>query len=226
MIEIVDRNGNPVSMTWQDAQSQYGLSLTRATPPEGAAVFRLVRLVYDSTAETSWRLYVVDEGGRPLAGVAAYLGIRPPSGNELPTDAAPRLSETFHGQPQGEDGHRLPNRALLLQPNELNFTNLDGYIQHSLGAGSNYIPPGPATHWAWIMPGEKGYFSDVPVGFGMWDNHRMFWPVFQRQSTADSGGGAGGEEEVASGADLAEVVKQLVRIADAVEYMVSHWPTP
>jgi len=213
-------------MTWQDVQTQYGLRLTRATPPEGATVFRLVRLVYDSSAETSWRLYVVDEGGRPLSGVAAYLGIRPPSGKDLPPSAAPRISETSQGQPEGADGYPLPNRALVLQPNELNFTNLDGYIQHSLGAGSNYIPPGPATHWAWIMPGEENHYSDVPVGFGMWDNHRMFWPVFQRQSTGDTGGGDEGGDEVASEADLAEVAKQLARIADALEYMVSHWPAP
>ena len=47
MIEIVDRYGDPAGMTWQDVKNQYGLSLTRATPPEGVPVFRLVRLVYD-----------------------------------------------------------------------------------------------------------------------------------------------------------------------------------
>ena len=221
MIEIVDRYGDPAGMTWQDVKNQYGLSLTRATPPEGVPVFRLVRLVYDGTAETNWRLYVVDEGGRPLPGVAAHLGIRPPSGTELPPSAAPRLSETSQRQPVDADGHQLPNRALILQPNELNFTNLDGYIQHSLGSGSNYIPPGPATHWAWIMPGDEGHYSDVPIGFGMWDNHRMFWPVFQRQNAADTEENDNVEPE----ADMAEVVKQLARIADAVEHMVSHWPT-
>ncbi len=63
--------------------------------------------------------------------------------------------------------------------------------------------------------------SDVPASFGMWDKHRMFWAVSQRQSAADDGGGDG----VASETDLAEAAKQLARIADAVEYMVSHWPT-
>ena len=227
MIQIVDRNGNPSNMTWEEVQSQYGLSLTRAAPPEGTTVFRLVRLVYDSSPETNWRLYVLDEEGRPLPGVAAFLGIRPPSGNNLPQDAAPRLNESLWGQPQGEDGHPLPNRALVLQPNDLNFTNLDGYIQHSLGAGSNYVPAilggsGGGTHWAWIMAGESGAYSDLPVGFGMWDNHRMFWPVFQRQSKEQGGNGGDGEVEVDG--DLAELVKQLTRIADAVDYMVAHWP--
>jgi hypothetical protein len=220
MIEIVDRNGNPLDMTWEQVQSQYGLSITQATPPEGATVFRLVRLVYDASPETNWRLYVLDEQGRPLSGVAAFMGIRPPSGEALPDNAAPRISESFWGQPQGADGHPLPNRALILQPNELNFTNLDGYIQQSLGSGSNYVPPGPGTHWAWVMSGEQGHYSDVPAGFGMWDNHRMFWPVFQRQSEGEDEGGNGGEVE----GDLAEVVKQLKRIADAAEHIASHWP--
>jgi hypothetical protein len=213
MIEIVDRNGNPIDMTWEQAQSRYGLSITQAMPPQGATVFRLVRLVYEPSPETNWRLYVLDEEGRPLSGIAAFMGIRPPSGETLPDDAAPRISQEFRGQPEGR-----PNRALILQPNDLNFTNLDGYIQHSLGSGSNYVPPGPGTHWAWVMSGEQGYYSDVPAGLGMWDNHRMFWPVFRRQ--IEGNGGNGGEVD----GDLAEVVKQLKRIADAAEYMASHWP--
>jgi hypothetical protein len=213
MIEIVDRNGNSMDMTWAQAQSQYGLSVTEAMPPQGATVFRLVRLVYDASPETNWRLYVLDEEGRPLSGVAAFMGIRPPSGEALPDNAAPRVNHDLCGQPEGR-----PNRALILQPNDLNFTNLDGYIQHSLGSGSNYVPPGPATHWAWVMCGEQGYYCDVPAGFGMWDNHRMFWPVFQRQ--IEGNGGNGGEGD----GDLAGLVEQLRRIADAAEYMASHWP--
>ena len=212
MIEIVDRNGNPIDMTWEQAQSQYGLSLTQAMPPEGATVFRLIRLVYDDSPETNWRLYVLDEDGKPLPGVAAFMGIQPPSGEDLPANAAPRISEDSWEQPEGR-----PNRALVLQPNELNFTTLDGHIQHSLGSGSNYVPPGPGTHWAWVMAGEQGHYSDVPAGFGMWENHLMFWPVFQRLIEGD--GGNGGED-----GDLAEVVEQLKRIADAAEYMVSHCP--
>ena len=201
-------------MTWAQVQSQHGLSLTRAAPPEGATVFRLVRLVYDDSPEVNWRLYVLDEGGKPLPGVAAFMGIRPPSGKDLPQNAAPRISEDLWAQPEGR-----PNRAVVLQPDALNFTGLDGYIQQSLGSGSNYIPPGPGTHWAWVMAGEQGYYSDVPAGFGMWDNHRMFWPVFQRQAGGDGG------DEVEEGSDLAEVVRQLKRIADAAEYMVAHWPS-
>jgi len=184
MIEIVDRNGNVIDdMTWESVKRDYGLSLTEADPPEGATVFRLARLVYDSSAETNWRLYVLDEDGKPLQGVAGFLGILPDSGEVLPPDAAPRISEDFQGQPEGR-----PNRALVLQPNDLNFTNMDGYIQHSLGSGSNYVPPGPASHWAWIMPGDDGYYSDVPAGFGMWENHLMFWPVFQKVTEGDDPG--------------------------------------
>jgi hypothetical protein len=212
MIEIVDRNGNSIEMTWEQAQNQYGLSITQAMPPEGATVFRLVRLVYDTSPETNWRLYVLDEEGRPLSGVAAFMGIRPPSGESLPDSAAPCISQDFCGQPEGR-----PNRALILQPNDLNFTNLDGYIQQSLGSGSNYVPPGPGTHWAWVMSGEQGTYSDVPAGFGMWDNHRMFWPVFQRQVEGEGGNGE-------ADGDLADLVKQLKRIADSAEYMASHWP--
>ena len=216
MIEIIDSSGNPLDMTWEQVQTQYGLSLTQASPPEGATVFRLVRLVYDASGETNWRLYVHDEDGRPLPGFAAFLGIRPPSGQDLPSDFAPRISEDVWEQPAGR-----PNRALVMHPNELNFTNIDGYIQHSLGAGSNYVPPGPGTHWAWVAGGEQGFYSDVPAGFGMWDNHRMFWPVFQRQTVGDGGSGESGGEE----GDLAGVVEQLKRIADAAEYMVAHWPS-
>ena len=213
MIEIVDRNGAPIDLTWEQAQSQHGLSLTRAVPPVGATVFRLVRLVYDHSAETNWRLYVLDEDGKPLPGVAAFMGIRPPSGQELPPDAAPRISVDIRGQPEAR-----PNRALVLQPNDLNFTNLDGYIQHSLGSGSNYTPPGSGSHWAWVMSGGQDFYSDVPAGFGMWDNHRMYWPVFQRQIAGDgeSGGQTGGKEGVE---------EQLERIANALEYMVAHWPS-
>jgi len=213
MIEIIDRNGTPIDMTWEQAQSEYGLSLTQATPPDGATVFRLVRLVYDNTPETNWRLYVLDEEGKPLPGIACFLGIRSPSGELLPDNAAPRISEDLWGQPEGR-----PNRALVHSDNQLNFTSFDGFIQHSLGSGSNYVPPGPGTHWAWIMAGDQGYYSDVPAGFGMWENHLMFWPVFQRQT--EGGGGNGGEGK----GDLAAVVEQLKRIADAAEYMVSHWP--
>ena len=158
-------------------------------------------------------MYVHDEDGKPLPSVAAFMGLRPPSGQELPVNAAPRISEDVWEQPEAR-----PNRALVLHPNELNFTNLDGYIQHSLGSGSNYVPPGPGSHWAWVMAGEQGFYSDVPAGFGMWDNHRMYWPVFQRQIAGDggSGGQTGGE---------AEVVEQLKRIAGALEYMVAHWPS-
>ena len=190
VIEIVDRNGDPVvidgqTWTWESVQRDYGLSLTKATPPEGATVFRLVRLIYDASADTNWRLYVVDEDGRPLQGIVGFLGILPDSGQELEPDQAPRLSEAVWAQPEGR-----PNRALVLQPPELNFTNLDGYIQHSLGSGSNYVPPvlggsGGGTHWSWIMPGDYKWFSDVPAGFGLWDNHKMFWPVFQQVTEED-----------------------------------------
>lgn len=214
MIEIIDRNGALMDITWEQVQSHYGLSLTRAAPPEGATVFRLVRLVMDDSPNVNWRLYVLDEGGVPLPGVAAFLGIKPPSGEDLPQNAAPRISENVWGQPEGR-----PNRAVVLKPDELNFTGLDGCIEQSLGSGSNYIPPGPGTHWAWVMAGDNGYYSDVPAGFGMWDNHQMFWPVFQRQVAGNGG------DTVEEDSDLAEVVRQLKRIADAAEYMVAHWPS-
>jgi hypothetical protein len=209
-IVIVDRNGNVVpNMTWESVKKDYGLSLTECAGPDDETEFRLVKLIYDGTAETNWRLYVLDEEGRPLPGIAAFMGIWPPSGTDLPADAAPRISEDVWGQPEGR-----PNRALVLQPNDLNFTNMDGYIQHSLGSGSNYIPPiaggsGGGTHWAWIMPGGSGAYSDVPAGFGMWDNHLMFWPVFQRT--------AGEEPPTPPPPSDDPIVEQLSRIADAVE---------
>ena len=185
VIEIVDRNGDPVvidgkTWTWETVQQDYGLSLTKAEPPEGATVFRLVRLIYDASADTNWRLYVLDKDGKPLQGIVGFLGILPDSGTELEPDQAPRLSEDVWAQPEGR-----PNRALVLQPPELNFSNLDGYIEHSLGSGSNTIPPRPGSHWAWIMPGDYKWYSDVPAGFGLWDNHKMFWPVFQMLTGED-----------------------------------------
>lgn len=227
-IEIINRKGEPVEgMTWGTVTRDYGVSLTEAAPPDGEVVFRLVGLIYDDTGETNWRLYVMNEDGTPMPGVAAFMGIGPPSGTDLPQKSAPRLTEDFWGQPEGR-----PNRALVLQPNDLNFTNLDGYIQHSLGPGSNYAPPKPGGHWAWIQPGDFGYYSDVPAGFGMWGNHQMFWPVFQKQIEGNNGNGE------PSDGDYEELVEQLTRLADAAEsfgasmeqlvndvhQMSIHWP--
>ena len=190
VIEVVDRNGNPVVVdgvewTWESAQRDFGLSLTRAEPPTEATLFRLVRVIYDGTFESNWNLCVVDEDGSPLPGIAVFMGILPDSGQALDPDQAPRLTEEFWGQPEGR-----PNRALVLQPNELNFTNELGRITHSLGSGSNYVAPvdggsGGGTHWAWVMAGQQGWYSDVPAGFGMFREHRMFWPVFQRVTVTD-----------------------------------------
>ena len=212
-IEIVDRNLQPIAgWTWESVCQDYGLSLTQADPPEGEPVFRLVRLIYDNTHETNFRMYALDENGVPLPGIAILMGIQPPSGVDLPADAAPRLTEDFWGQPEGR-----PNRALVLEPNELNFTNVDGYVQHSLGSGSNYIPPvmggeGGGSHWAWVLYGDNHYYTDVPAGFGMWDNHLMFWPVFQLSVGEDGDDGDDG-----NGTDLSAVVEQLVRIGDSLE---------
>ena len=190
VIEIVDRDLNPIpDWTWETVQRDFGLSLTEADPPEGATVFKLARLIYDASGETNWRLYVLDEEGKPLTGIVGFMGIYPDSGTPLDDDQAPRLSEVFWAQPEGR-----PNRALVLQPNDLNFTNMDGYIQHSLGSGSNYVAPvdggtGGGGHWAWIMPGDHQWFSSVPAGFGMFRNHEMFWPVFQMVTEEEPGPG-------------------------------------
>ena len=71
---------------------------------------------------------------------------------------------------------------------------------------------GGGTHWAWIM----GSYSDVPAGIGMWDNHRMFWPVFHRQVAGDDGDdGDDGEDS--------DVLAYLKRIAEAVEKIAAHF---
>ena len=52
MIDIVDRNGNPVVIddkkwTWETVQEDFNLSLTSAIVPDDTKVFRLTRLIYD-----------------------------------------------------------------------------------------------------------------------------------------------------------------------------------
>ena len=219
-ITIINRNGFPVEgMNWESVQQDYGLSLTRAQVPDGEKAFRLVQLIYDDSADTNWRVYVLGENGAPLAGVAAFLGIYPDSGTELPDDMAPLIAPDTYEQPEGR-----PNRALVLEPNEANFTTIEGYIQHSLGPGSNYVPPalggdGTGTHWAWAT----GTYSDVPAGFGMWDNHKMFWPVLQLVQEGDEPvePPEPGEDDVL--AELQAIRTSLERIEDILEtvYRVS-----
>jgi len=232
-VAIVGRDGNPVvengvEWDWEHVQKTYGLSVTRADVPDGEFVFRLKALIYDGSPETNGRMYAMNENGAPMPGVAMLLGIYPTSGTALGDNDAPQIAEGVRQQPEGR-----PNRALLLNPNDLNFTNIDGFIQHSLGSGSNYTPPRPATHWCWVIPGDNNYYTDVPAGFGMWDNHKMFWPVLQLEVAGDDNGNG----EPVDG-DLEGVIEQLKRIADAAEtfgasfeqlasdvhYMKEHWP--
>jgi hypothetical protein len=184
VITVIDRNGNLLDWTFTDICEQFGVDMYPATPPKGETVYRLRQVIYDGSGETNWRMYVKDPNGAPVRGVACFLGILPPSGQELPPNAAPRLAVDFWQQP----GDR-PNRALVhTADNSLNFTGVHGYIQHSLGGGSNYVPPGPASQWCWVMPGDLEEYTDVFTGIGMFHNHEMFWPVFEKTVV---GGGNG-----------------------------------
>jgi len=187
-IEVVNANGTPADMTFEEACEQFGLVYFPAAPPEGATVFRLKRIIYESSDVTNWRVYIKDKNGAPLSGHAAFLGIRPPSGEDLPDDAAPRLAPDFWQQPAD-----YPNRA---ETSGENFTGLHGYIQRSLGPGSNYVAPvdggsGGGTHWTWVMcmgPDEDPiWYTDVLGGIGMFRAHEMFWAEFWKM-TGDGDG--------------------------------------
>ncbi|NIQ88652.1 MAG: hypothetical protein GWN93_06055 [Deltaproteobacteria bacterium] len=204
--KVVDKHGTEI-MTLEEANAGFGIDYVRADPPEGATVWRLREFVLDDSPDTNWRLYTHDANGAPLSKIACFMGIHPPSGKDLDDDQAPRLSETFWGQP----GSR-PNRADVHEDNAYNWTNADGYIQRSLGRGSNYVLPGPTdAHWGWIMPGDNKEYSDVAIHIGMWENHKMFWLRFYKEVEGENGNGNGEDSEI---------VVQLKRLADAAEHLV------
>ena len=191
-IQIVDQLGNELDLTWEDVQTKYGLVLVRAEPPAGEKVWRVRRLIWDKSPDTNYRTYCRDESGMPKSGITTFLGLTPGDyALNLPPDAAPLLAGTVPGQPiNSDDGQPYPNVALK---HESYQTNGDGYMQHSLGAGSNTVIPRPVHQWAWVMPGDYKWFSDWIYGVGgmfvdeeSGVEHQMWWVEFWLQ---DANGG-------------------------------------
>jgi hypothetical protein len=191
MVEVVDRYGKPLGMTWEEVQAQFGLRMVAATPPEGATVWRLSKIIHDSTTETNLRLYCRDENGAPLSKITVFMGMHPDIANPLPANMAPRFSLGQQGHPIDPlTNQPYPNIAWLDSDNSQNWTNADGYVQRSLGSGSNTSPPRPIYQWAWVGNGEEVVYTDWVYGIGgMWvddkGEHQMWWPEFKRVTEGD-----------------------------------------
>ena len=191
-IQVVDQLGNVLDMTWEEVHNKYGLEIIRAGVPAGEKVWRVRRLIWDKSPDTNYRTYCRDEHGAPMSGITTFLGATPGDYTlNLPPDAAPRLSETLTSQPVDGSGNIYPNVALKHPTYK---TNADGYMQHSLGSGSNTVPPRPVYQWAWVMPGDYKWYSDWIHGVGgmfvdeeSGVEHQMWWVEFWLQE-------AGGEE--------------------------------
>lgn len=212
MIEVVDLKGNPIENGWADAVAR-GARLFEATPPEGATVWRVKRLVLDTGGSMAFRMYAKDENGAPIPGVVIFEGWKDPNeAYKLPDDAAPRMSEDHWGQPDDLDGTPLPNTVFKLNDQ---FTNADGFVEWLWGPGE-FVNANEIVHWGWVMPGDNKDFSDVFVIPGWWAEHIKYWVEFEKSVGTDDGGG----EEPGDG-DYSEV---LDRIAVSLEYMVAHWP--
>ncbi|HUW12605.1 MAG TPA: hypothetical protein VM537_22955, partial [Anaerolineae bacterium] len=194
MIEVVDRFGNPLGMTWEDVQEQFGLRMVAATPPEGATVWRLSKIIHDSTPESNLRLYCRDENGAPLSKVTVFMGMHPDVAKLLPDNMAPRFSLGQQGHPIDPlTNQPYPNIAWKDSDNSQNWTNADGYVQRSLGSGSNTSPPRPIYQWAWVSGGDNVEYTDWVYGIGgMWADdkgeHQMWWPEFKRVTEGDDPG--------------------------------------
>jgi len=191
MVEVVDRYGKPLGITWEEVQARYGLRMVVATPPEGATVWRLSKIIHDSTPECNLRLYCRDENGAPLSKITVMMGMHPDVAKLLPDNMAPRFSLGQQGQPIDPlTNQPYPNIAWKDSDNSQNWTNADGYVQRSLGSGSNTSPPRPIYQWAWVANGEEVEYTDWVYGIGgMWvddkGEHQMWWPEFKRVTEGD-----------------------------------------
>ena len=183
-VQVVYRNGEPVpGVTWGDIQRDYGLWAVSAEAEPGEMVWRLRRIVWDNTPETNYRTYCKDANGAAMPGVVTFLGATPGdyTKNDLPPDSAPLLVGDTPGQPTDPNtGEPYPNVALKHPTYQ---TNDDGWMQHSLGTGSNTVPGRAIYQWAWVMPGDDKLRSDWVYGpGGMFEQdgieHQMFWCEF------------------------------------------------
>jgi len=196
-IRIVDQLGNTLDMTFEDVQKGWGLDIVRANPPVGATVWRIRTLIWDKSPNTDFRMYCMDENGDPLPGIVPLLGIsRGPWSLDLASEGAPRFSEGNWGQPiDPGTGQPYPNVVLYHKDdNAKNMTNSAGYVSHSLGAGSNCVPPNPVYQYSWVMPGDNRDYSDWIRGVGgMWADHngehQMWWVGYTRETAKENGGG-------------------------------------
>ena len=207
VIEVVDLNGNVIENGWSDAVAR-GARVINATAPEGATVWRVKQLILDTGGSMAFRLYAKDNVGVPIPGIVMFEGWDSNDATLLPDDAAPRLTEAWPpSQPEG-----LPNRVLKLNDQ---LSNVDGFLEWTWGPGEF----GGVPHWCWVMPGDHKWYSDVVFVPGWWDEHIKYWVVFEKSEGDDPVD----PEEPVDG-DLAEVVVELRRIADAAEFMAAHWP--
>ena len=150
-VRVFDKDGN--ERDWQWAVDRYGVRLVEADPPEGATVYRLTEL-RQKVGPCGLVVHVQDEDGNPLEGIAVLQGWV--DGDDLPADAAPRLSEDVWAQPDGKPNKGGGGR-----------TNASGDFGWGWGPGEQYDPATQeGAHWYWVMPGDLQWYSDVALGFG------------------------------------------------------------
>lgn len=189
VIEIFDQTGRKLDMTFEQVCEGWGIQLVEADPPEGATVWRLRGMIWDKSPNTVYRTYCRDEGGAAQPGIMTFLAATPGDYTiDLPPDTAPRFTEAETRQPiDPATGQPYPNVAIK-HPSYL--SNADGYMEHSLGVGSNTVPPRPVYQWAWVAPGDHKWYSDWVRGIGgMWADengeHQMWWPIFVMEVEGD-----------------------------------------
>jgi len=205
MVEVIDLNGNVIEGGWADAEAR-GARIISASPPDGASVWRVKRLILDTGGSMAFRCYAKNALGQPLPEIAILMGWDSNDATDLPDDAAPRLSDVLgFAQPEGK-----PNTALIL-PDP--FTGVDGFLEWSWGPGEFIDPDNPA-HWCWVMchSGDAGdpWYTDVIFVPGWWDEHIKYWVVFELEVADD-----GGQEPIPED-DVLAALNRLIVVSEAV----------
>lgn len=192
-VRVFDADGNEKS--WQWAVDRYGVDLVQAQPYAGAPVYRLIE-ARQKIGPCGMTIKVVNEEGQPIKGVLLLQGWT--DGEQLPEDAAPRISPDFWAQPYDK-----PNRG------NGGFTNDAGVFGWGWGPGEQYQPPnGP--HWYWVVAGGEKAFTDVVLGLGwLWGtDHDTLDLTFIKAE--------GGEEPEPEPDELLEVLRAILAEVRAI----------
>lgn len=146
----------------------YGVHMQLWQPTDlmvGTDYFELVELQLDTSGTMGMHVYVLDENGAPIPGVAVAQGWV--DGPVLPEDSIPN----------GGDPRNYPNNGNVM------FTDARGVAEWIWGGGEGHDPAKTeGAHWYWIPKGPSDISTDVVYGFGWrWGtNHYKVSAYFQR----------------------------------------------